>query len=536
MLLVIPIIVSLFISLIPAIWYMDIDLNNAKISKNLIENPVENIILLTVDKLDDEMFRKNIEGSIFGSNNQHWRKIHSDVLNKIINLNNQPQVVGYDIQFYNRITEYDNYLIDSFRNAKDRDCSIILGASSKLNATHWIYNLYEDKTIEIAGVSANVVNNRFIKSYNLSSQIEIFNDKEDRNFINIPSIGFLSYFRAFSKKSDYKDLLKRFPDRTQIKFVKNSFNTYHYRDILIENNFDKIKENFSGKIVLIGIEDNRDIAYFPHIPDKQSYIENNLSYGVYYHANAVNYMFYRENIEEIKGIEKLILLILILTVINTIMIFIRKIKIIIRIFTVILINLIVLFIFYSIPTLIPLYSVIFSMIINTALIFIPEIILFFKVLKLKKLTKEYAYMNKGIFKSRYHLFYNPLKNLLELSNFINTLNQIYVENEGHTFFEEIDYKVLDRIGILEKDYQLSKKRPDCIARADYIKEDFIGTRIRRVRNYLFHSTLAEHIQNLAVDSVYYYTKKDNLFKLNCLSLYLIQYGIINELTEYLINI
>jgi len=511
----IPLFIAITISLSQIFWNLDFSAKKY-FTGSMKTSTAKNIVVLTVNSED---ISKN------GDYSGEWRKYHAEVINKLADAG--AAKVGFDIVFYSSITKWDSLLISSINYANTKKTEITLAADGdSLDYNHWVYQLVQDKKINLGAGFANVFENDFAKSYILKDKIRVITASGEIEK-DIPSLALaISY-----KEPD----LSQFPREEKIKYPKESFPLYHYGNILDDNEFSKIKDKFAGKTVLIGVESENDLIKMEYIPQGQPSVNNETTYGVFYNACALNYLINRDKMIEIEGFAKFTGILLICLLISLVYNFIYKKKFLLKaalIFGIIIsINGVLLLLGYIYPV----YSFNLSFLAMSIIVLLPEILITLKTAKLTKYQKQYTFTNKEIFNENISALKIPQKSLHDITGLVSLLNLIFVESEGHTFFEEIDYQILEKIGLLDANYELSKKRINCIGRADYVIEDFCGTRIRRMRNLFSHANLKEHIVKLAEDAIKHYSGK-NYLEATSQDIYLWQTGLLDEITEYLINI
>lgn len=526
-LLALPIIVAISVAAIPIFWKADLQLKNRTTARKMLVSPSPEIVVITIDNTDDEMYRERIGGPVFKGGASLWRKAHADIINKIASINKGPKSIGFDITFHSRHTEFDQGLIESIINANIQNINIVLGMNSTpLDKDHWVYSLYKDGIIQLGSVYADAYDDLMVKGYVLKDYV-YFND-DTTSGKEIPSLAVALFSANYG--------LSSLPEQISVKLVKEKFTNYNYRDIIEEDRFLKIKDSLENKVIIVGMENPLDKIGFPYIPKGQPKIDKDHTYGVYYHANALNYMFYREHIKEVDGPGKVFLIFVSAIIINGLYLLLKKHNIFLKTLVLILIIVIANIITFNLDYALPLVSINVGILTGLFFTYLPEVYLFMVHLRLNKLQDKYEYMAKDIYRQKKNMLNKPCQGLLEISEYVNNLNKIFVESEGHTWYEEIPARYLQKLDLLVPEYKLSKKRSDCIGRADYVKEEFVGTRIRRMRNYLAHANLKDHVVKLAIGHIYYYSGKNNYLALRAPNIYKMQVGVMMELLEYLKSI
>ncbi|MBU3915739.1 CHASE2 domain-containing protein, partial [bacterium] len=507
---VIPLVLAVLISLIPLFWELDLMVQRQlSTTKNLVP-PASEIVVITIDDEDNRLYGKKIGVSMFGPQASRWRTIHAQALNNLSSLDKVPKSVGYDIIFYTQQTAYDEELTQAFQKAAERNINLVLGVRDKaLNTKHWAYWLYKMGSVQLGSVFANAYSDNMIKSYPFKARLDITGELEKS--VEIPSLATALFFRN-------PDLSMVDEEKT-VKLVKSPFIQFNYRDILEQERFDQIKQRLAGKIILIGAEHPGDIIRFPFIPIGQPKLDKDTTFGVFYHANALNYMFFKENLSEITGLGKVFLIFLLSSIAIGLNLIFGKFNLRYRV--PLILALIVLMNSAALRSdyLLPWVSMNFVGLLAVLVSLFPELWLKIWRGRLNNVSKNYNYMGKELFQNASETLAKPCMNLSQLSDYIHTLSKIFIEAKGHTWFEEIDFKILDALNVLNPEYQLSKKRPDCIGRADYLTSEFVGTRIRRIRNFLAHANLSPHIVEMALDSILYYSGKTDYLALNAADIY-----------------
>jgi len=479
--LVIPLLLSLGIAVFPPVWNLDLTLSQITSLRKQLVNPSPEVVMVTIDEEDDRLFSPQVHGSMFDKGASRWRQIHAEVINRLSASTSKPRAIGLDILFDKSQTEFDDALIKSLQNADKQNVNLVLGVKDKaLDSDHWMNRLYKTGVIQLGSVVANQYSDSgLVKSILLKNSFQI--SGEPAQTFTIPSLAVALY----SRHADLSEL----PAEVTVKLANRPFLHYNYRDILDRERFDEIQSDFENRIVVIGAEHPGDVIGFPFIPAGQPKLSANRIFGVFYHANAVNYMVYRKSLQEIEGLGKLFLLVMTVILINSLNLVLKRFGLIYRVL--VSIGVLTGFNYWALGSdwVIPLASVNLAAIIGLGVVLLPELVLLGQTLRLKRLRKFYPHMAQELFRQTGTHLSRPCHNLVQLSDLILSLNKIFVEAKGHTRFEEMDFRFFLKQELLVPDFTLSKKRPDSIGRADFLKEEFVGTRIRRLRNYLSHANL-----------------------------------------------
>lgn len=525
--LAVPLFVALALSAIPFLWNVDSCLKQHVDKTKMLISPSPEIIVLTIDDTDNQLYKESAGGSLFGKEPFRWRNVHAGVITKLSSLPKPPKGIGLDITFHTRTTEYDNHLIDAITSAHERGINVVLAMKTTrekpLNKHHWVYRLYKEGIVQFGSVYADLYDDGMVKNY-VTKNILYYADKGREM---IPSLA----VALFSKDFDLSTL----SSEVAVKYAKEKFVTFNYRDVIDDERFDKIKERLINKHILIGAENPADQVGLPYIPPGQPKCGKQYTYGVFYHANALNYLFSRGEIQEIAGLGKVFLLFVFALLLNGVYLLLKKYRLLLKLAALLFIAALLNAVAYYSPYILPLATINMGIVITCGIAILPELYLNSIAGKLNTLQKGYAYMNKELYKQKKNSLNKPCHNLLEASEFILNLNKIFVETEGHTWFEEIPYQRLQALALLEADFTLSNKRNDCIKNADQVKEEFVGTRIRRMRNYLAHANLNHRVIELSMSHLSYYSGTHNYFNLRPNGVYLMQIGLFMELTDYLME-
>lgn len=508
-----PIILALAIAVLPPLHRLDTSLRQAKISSAMRLNPDPDIVLITLDRDDYENSKVHSAGgeSIFNQGPAYsWRETHGRLIQTLVNLPIPPRTIGIDISFIEKEQQkYDRHIQEAVAIAKKRGVPLVFSANpqigTSLNEKHWIVKAFRDGSVDLGTTRAS--------SYQSSDVLKSF-ELHHGSFTRLQgvqaSLPLLLHLRA-TNASISTDDVERFPEVIPLRFVQNPFKTYHYRDVFDPERFASISSQFERRIVLVGVETEDDMPAFPFVtegqlsaPDAETGIVR--SYGVYVLANVINNLQQYDSPAEIEGLAKIVLLILAILILTATLHLMHRMRLMIRIIGVAAVDLLMIVIALSAKgTIAPVASLALVLVCGSIFLLTPDIYLVRLVAKTKGYVTSYEYMNRIAFIDSCRLLAIPCRAVADVDHYVDALNKAFVEASGHTWFEEIPVSRLKSQSILEDNYELSRKRPDCIARADFLKESFIGTRIRRLRNLYSHAGLSEHLIRMARESIAHYT-------------------------------
>ncbi len=129
--LILPLLVSVSVSALPIFWKFDLEFNNRISTRKMLVSPSPEIVVITIDDIDNEMYSDLVGGSAFGVDASRWRLMHADIVTKIASITKRPKSIGFDVTFHTKSTEFDYALIESIKNANKKNINIILGINDK---------------------------------------------------------------------------------------------------------------------------------------------------------------------------------------------------------------------------------------------------------------------------------------------------------------------------------------------------------------------------------------------------------------------
>lgn len=488
----------------------------------------EKTLLLSINYNDDRLYKQEAGASAY-KNFKAWRKLHAKVINRLAELPNVPRLIVLDFYFLSEDPEQDPLLLDAIKKLRSRGSRIILPLQciETVSTCPWINKAYQKNWLTMATCCASVWEKDFrLFEYPLWKQQNIILANSRVLSAKVPNLA-LAAFRE-------KPLAKKYQKNLSLRPIHDTVPILHYNDILDDNQLAVHQQDLADSVIFIGFENPKDIQQFSQLPKNLAIPGmENYWYGLYTHYLAYANLKNGELIQHLATpYLEIFLFALAFCTALYFYLFYRS-KIFYRPIGSLIILIIALLVCHLLGFRPPLISVSLTSILISIIILIPELKLhYYFYCIFNQLPKKY-YNQAQKHKLFLHLTLQ-CRCYRDWQSFIRDIYLVLIEDPkkaAKTFFQEsIPIDFFKKNDFLENPH---KENTKYLKRADSLKEDFIGTRLRRLRNIYSHSSgLSSYAIDYARAALKFFTGKRNVFLISSWGFFYGQQKVLKELLRY----